>query len=568
MLRQVIVTILGNVDSGKSRIIDCIKKTSIVESEPGKITQSIRAYSIYLDNIKDLCKELIDFKKIKVPGLLFIDTPGHAAFSNLRKRGGALEDIAILVIDINEGVKQQTIESLEILRANKTPFVIALNKIDLINGWRSDFNKILINNIKSQADSVRKALDDRLYNLVAKLHALGFNCERFDRVEDFTKIVAMIPTSAKTGEGLPELLVTMVGLAQRFLESSLSFNDNAPGEGTILEVYEEKGLGKCIDMILYSGKLKVNDTLVIGTIKDPFVTKVKAIFCDVNNQNKSTKQVSAALGVKIVLNDSENIIPGMPVRVANNNLEKIKSEIKSQVEETAFESDNEGIIVKSDYLGSLEAVISLLRERNIKIRKTSIGNINKKDIAEADSNKNHLYKVILGFNVGSLQTDKVKVFTNNVIYALIESFEKWFNSARKEEESEKLSSLVKPCKIKVLEGYIFRKSNPAVVGVDVLAGTLKAGSPLMKESFVDNAKSIQHEGKNIQEAAKGQSVALAMQKVTVGRQVREGDILYSDVPEEHFKAYKKLKNFLNSDEIQILKEVADIKRKSNPTWGV
>src|SRR3989344_6427827 len=205
MLRQVIVTIMGNVDAGKSETIDCTK--------------------------------------IKVPGLLFIDTPGHKAFTNLRKRGGSLADIAILIVDINEGLKPQTLESIEILKENKTPFIIALNKIDLIHNWISDPENTFLKNIQKQKPEVQKLIEEKLYSLVGKLYELNLNTERFDRVEDFTKQIAMIPMSARTSEGIPELLMMLTGLAQKFLEAQLNYDPEAPAEGTILEVNEEKGLG-------------------------------------------------------------------------------------------------------------------------------------------------------------------------------------------------------------------------------------------------------------------------------------------------------------------------------------
>ena len=505
---------------------------------------------------------------MKVPGVLLIDTPGHAAFSNLRKRGGSLADIAVLVVDINEGIKPQTIECVEILKANKTPFVVALNKADLINGWHSNPNLFLNKNIDLQSDSVKKSLDNKLYSLVARLHELGFASDRFDRIEDFTKNLAVIPTSAKTGEGIPELLMMIAGLAQRFLESELKYDENVPGEGTILEVSEEKGLGMCIDAIVYSGRIKINDNIVIGTLAEPLVTKVKALFIQDKSKLKNVKEVSAAVGVKIVLHNAENLIPGMPVKVANVNLEKIKSEIAEQIKEITLDLDHEGIILKADSLGSLEALINLLKEKKIKIKTASTGEISKKDIAEAEANSDILNKVVLGFNVKNISSEKVNVLTNDVIYTLVENFEKWRSSTKSDIESKKLSNLVKPCKIKVLEGYVFRKSNPAVVGVDILAGTLKAGTPLMKENYIDDAKSIQHEGKTISEAKKGQSIALAMQNITIGRQVKEGDILYSDIPEEQFRAYKKLKDALKSEEKELLKEIAEVKRKKNPNWGI
>ncbi len=569
MLRQVIVTIMGNVDSGKSQTIDCIKKTSIVSSEPGKITQSIKAYSISLEAIKDVCKDLLDISRIKVPGLLFIDTPGHAAFSNLRKRGGSLADIAVLVVDVNEGIKPQTIEALEILKQNKTPFVIALNKIDLLNGWHSNLEVPLVKSINLQSPSVQKLLDDKVYNLVASFYYHALNTERFDRVEDFTKQIVMIPMSAKTSEGIPELLMIITGLAQKFLESQLSYDANTPAEGTVLEITEEKGLGLCMDTIVYKGKIKLNDTIVIGTLNEPIATKVKALFLVEKNQLKTLKEAEAAIGVKISAQNISSVIPGMPLRVANKETEKTKIEIKKQIEEITLELDNEGIVIKSDSLGSLEALINMLREKGIKIKRASIGDISKKDLAEALSGTSSLHKVILGFNVKTIETNEIKILTHNIIYSLVDSFISWHNEEKQKIEDKLISSLPKPCKIKILEGYIFRQSNPVVCGAEVIAGLLKSGTSLMKDfNSITEVKEIQHEGKKLTQAKRGDQLAISLPGVTIGRQIKENDILYSDISEEEFRSYKKFKKLITDEEVEILKEIAEIKRKVNPTWGI
>lgn len=568
MLRQIILAIMGHVDHGKSHIVDIIKKTSIVKSEPGRITQSIKAYSVSLQAIKDICKDLLDIKKIKIPGLLFVDTPGHKAFTNLRKRGGSLADIAILVIDINEGIKPQTLESIEILKENKTPFVIALNKIDLLNGWQSKPDSYLLKNIQSQTTSVQKLLDERLYNLVGKLYELNIQAERFDRIEDFTKTIAIVPTSAKTAEGIPELLMVITGLAQKFLETQLSYDPKTPAEATILEITEEKGLGLCMDAILYKGKIKVNDIIVIGTLKEPVATKVKALFLVEKNQLKPIKEAEAAIGIKISAQNTESVIPGMPLKVANKDLEKTKIEIKELVEEITFELDKDGIVIKADSIGSLEALINLLREKNIPIKKASTGNISKKDIAEALATSNTLYKIILGFNIQSFESLEVKVFTNDVIYNLVENFEKWLKEEKQKIEEKLFSNLPKPCKIKLLQGYVFRQSGPAVCGVEILSGVLKPGVSLMKDDkAITEAKELQHEGKKLIEAKRGEQIALSMPRVTIGRQLKENDILYSDLTEEQFRIYKKIKENLKEEEKQILKEIAELKRKINPGWG-
>src|SRR3989338_2777457 len=567
MLRQPIVSLLGNIDSGKSSIIEKVKGISITKSEAGGITQAIASFNVPIEVIQKICGNLLSAKSITLPGLVFIDLPGHAAFSNLRKRGGTLADIAIVVIDINEGILPQTIESIEILKEAKTPFIVALNKIDLINAWQKKSDS-LIQNIKSQPESVQQNLDNKIYELVGKFYEMGFNAERYDRVEDFTKTIALVPCSAKSEEGLPELLMMLVGLAQKFLETTLETDTESQGQGTILEVKEEKGLGKTLNVIIYDGKIKVNDQIVIGSLTEPIVTKIKAILVPENKSLKNIKEATAAIGVKIITPSSEDIIPGMPIKVANENLESIKEEIQKEVQETTLEIDEEGIITKANSLGSLEALIHLLKEKNIKIKRASIGEISKKDVAEASSESNPLNKVILGFMVKKpLQAD-IPIITNEVIYKLIEDFEAWKTETSLELEKESLKDIIRPCKFKILSGCIFSVNNPAIVGVEILGGILKPNTPIMKDKYLTDIKGIQLEGKNIEQAEKGKQVAISMPNITAGRQINEEDMLYTDLKESDFRTLKKLKKYLNGDEIEILKEISEIKRKENPMWGV
>ena len=161
-LRSLVCTVVGHIDHGKTTILDRISGTAVAASEAGLITQCISCTNIPFSVIENICKCLPQIKKIKIPGLLFLDTPGHASFTNLRKRGGNIADIAILVIDINEGIKPQTRESIEILRSYKTPFIIAANKIDLINGWHSDKKVGILESIKKQSERIREELDKKL----------------------------------------------------------------------------------------------------------------------------------------------------------------------------------------------------------------------------------------------------------------------------------------------------------------------------------------------------------------------------------------------------------------------
>jgi len=585
-IRQPIVTFVGHIDHGKTSLQDFIRQTSTLQGEAGKITQHIGSSNIPLYAIKKICGKLLDTLKLKltIPGLLFIDTPGHAAFTNLRKRGGNLADIVILVIDINGGVMPQTIECIDILKQYKTPFIIALNKIDLLQGWNSS-QKFLIQNISLQSESIQKILDTKLYEIVGKLSELGFNAERFDRIEDYTKQIAIVPTSAKTGEGIPELLMVLTGLAQKFMEKNLVIDVKGNAKGTILEVKEEKGIGITLDVIIHDGTLKQNDTIVIGTLKEPISTKIRSLLEPLplkDMKDKKTKfihvkKISAASGVKISAPNIEEVVAGMPLRSCSaNEIEKVKEEIKKEVEEVIIETDKQGIVIKADSLGSLEALLKLLKEQNIEVKKASIGNISKKEISDANASyeRDPLHSAILGFNV-SLTPDvsvskNVKVLTNNIIYKLIEDFEKWQEQEKKRMEGSEIDILVRPCKMQIMKGYVFRQNNPAVVGVDILSGNLKVNTPLMKKdgNTITEVKSIQHEQKNIEIAEKGKQVAVSLPKVTVGRQINEGDILYSAIPDEDFRKFKKLKKYLSEEEKELLKEIALIMREKNPVWGI
>lgn len=572
MIRQPIVILVGHIDHGKSSILERIKGISITKGEAGGITQCIKCYAVSLATIKKICGSLLSRinTTITIPGLLFLDSPGHFAFNNMRKRGGNLADIAILVIDANQGIQEQTRECIAILKNYKTPFVIAFNKIDALPGWRTKTDEPLLQNIQTQSSGTREALDRKIYELVGGLSTLGFNAERFDRVDDYTKQIAIVPVSAKTSEGIPDLLMVLTGMVQKYLENELQIEVAGPGKATVLEVNEVKGVGLTLDIILFDGTLKVNDQVVIGTLGKPIITKVKAIFEPEGKQLKPAKEVHAASGVKIVAPDTKNVIGGMPLVVANTNPEAVANEVLAEVNEVLIETDKEGVIVKADTLGSLEALVHLLREAGIKIKRASIGMITKKDIADCMTEKDPSHRAILGFRVAPTTEEGIKVITHEVIYQILDDYKVWQIHLKKLLEEKELEQMTFPCKIKIMRGCIFHQSNPAVVGVAVLGGKLKAGMKLMKSdgSDANYVKSIQEEGENIPEAEKGKEVAIAIPDLIVGRQIKEEDVLYSDFREEEFIRLKNLKKLLKEEDIEILKEIAIIKRKANPLWGI
>lgn len=584
-IRSPICAVMGHVDHGKSSILDFIRNSNIVMREAGAITQAIGASIVPMKTITTLCSSCIksfDSSKFTLPGLLFIDTPGHAAFTNLRKRGGNLADIAILVVDINEGLMPQTLEAITILKQYKTPFIIAANKVDLIKGFRSNPKESILTTIQ-QNPEYNRSFDMKFYELLGKIYEQGFECERFDRIKDFTKQIAIVPTSAKLGDGIPELLMILSGVAQKFLEQNLHFDLSAPAKGTILEVKEEQGVGTSLDVIIYDGNIQVGDSVVVGTLGEPVEGKVRCLFepaphtdmMDKKSKYKSIKQVFAANGVKISGPGLDAAIAGMPFAVVKDEkqAEEVKQKMKEEIEEVVVENDYEGIIVKADSLGSLEAVVTMLRDEGISVRKAMVGEINRKDISDAESNfeKDPLQSVILGFNIKKKEsTETVKIFTSNIIYSLIDEFKNWKEEKKKKMELEKLSSLNRPCKIEYLQNHTFRQSNPAIVGVEILGGQLKSGSQLMNKAgnVVGTVRQIQKDNKSVTLVEKGDQVAISIEGATCGRQINEGDIFYSSIIESEFLKFKKVKEFLDDHEKIVLKEIADIKREENPVWGI
>jgi translation initiation factor 5B len=575
---------MGHVDHGKTSILDSIRSSSVAAKEAGGITQAIGASIIPLGTIKTVCGPLLAQVglTLTIPGLLFIDTPGHAAFVNLRKRGGNLADIAILVVDINDGLKPQTIESIEVLKAYKTPFIIAANKIDTIAGWQKKESN-LISEIGAQYPDVLTRFETKLYGIVGQVYEHGLEADRFDRVTDYTKQVAIIPVSAHTKSGIPELLMTLAGLAQRFLEKNLQTNLDDPGTGTILEVKEQKGLGKIMDAIIYGGTLSVGDTIVVGGLSKPVTTKIKGLFepaplteiREKKSKFRPVKSVVASTGVRILAGGVEEVVAGMPLLVADSsNISDVIKKVQEQIEEVLVAQEADGIIIKADSLGSLEALRYLLNEHSIPVKKASIGNISKKDLSDANviMDKNPLHGIILGFNIppSEIPPEKIKIITHSVIYKLIEDYDEWKKNTIEASQKNELEKLPNPCKIKLLEGYIFRQNNPAVIGAEVLEGTLRSNSPIMNKDgvYLTQIKGIQLDQKNIDTAEQGKQVAVSMPGVTVGRQIHENDILYSALSEDDFRKYKEHKQFVPDDQKRLLKEISEIMRRDNPVWGI
>jgi len=572
-IRQPIVTVCGHVDHGKTSILDYFRGSSVQEAEAGGITQKISFTLFPLSQAKMACP-LIDKKgiKLEIPGFLFIDTPGHAAFTNLRKRGGSLADLAILVIDINEGIKPQTAEVIQILKFNKTPFLIALNKIDNISGFRTDKTNIgLQRNIESQPTNVKQIFDERYLTIIGSLASYGFEADLFYNIQDFTKKIALIPCSARTGEGIQELMMMLCGLSQKYLAERLKLGEEA--KGVILEVKKEKS-NDYTEAILYDGKLSKNDEIAVANWEgSPIITKIRILeeIQPLTNKFKAKEEVHAATGLRMQFSEKIDILPGMPFLAYKGDKEKVKNIFKKELTEN-IQTAKKGIIAKADSLGSLEALLVLLKQANIPVLKAGIGNINKTDFSSAKANLeiDELDATIAGFNVSTNEDVKellkgnreIKVLSEEVIYQLIDNLVEFRENKKKEIEKRKLMQLTALCKLRILPQYVFRNTKPAIFGVRIETGKLIPDINIINNegNKVGRIKKIQSENKGVEEASEGMEVAISIPGVNFERQLKEKDFLYSDVTENQLKNFKKNKDLLSSGEMRLLNEISQIKK--------
>ncbi|MFP4530524.1 MAG: translation initiation factor IF-2, partial [Halodesulfurarchaeum sp.] len=368
--RTPIVAVLGHVDHGKTSLLDTVRGSAVSEGESGAITQHIGATAVPLDIVSAIAGDLVDPTEFDLPGLLFIDTPGHHAFTTLRARGGALADIAILVVDVTDGFQPQTHEAVSILQDSQTPFVVAANKIDTIPGWNPNPDSPSKASYDAQSDRVRSTLDEKLYEIIGDLSDAGFSADFYWRVSNFQGNVGVIPVSAETGEGIPDLLAVLMGLAQRYMSTEMEIDIAGPGAGTVLEVTEERGFGSTLDVILYDGTIEEGDTIVVGGTQGPIVTTVRALLkprdlAEIRTEKRfeQVESVSAAMGLKIAAPDLEDAMSGAPVRVVGDReTDAVVAAVEEELAEVAVETDEDGIVVKADTLGSLEAIANSLRE--------------------------------------------------------------------------------------------------------------------------------------------------------------------------------------------------------------
>ncbi|KAJ4797246.1 Eukaryotic translation initiation factor 5B [Rhynchospora pubera] len=531
-LRSPICCILGHVDTGKTKLLDCIRRTNVQEGEAGGITQQIGATYFPTENIRERTKELKADATLKVPGLLVIDTPGHESFSNLRLRGSSLCDIAILVVDIMHGLEPQTIESLNMLKSRGTEFIVALNKVDRLYGWKRCPNAPIVRALKQQSEDVKREFNMRLTQIITEFMEQGLNTQLYYKNKEMGEVFNIVPTSAISGEGIPDLLLLLVQWAQKTMEEKLTYVDEV--QCTVLEVKVIEGLGTTVDVVLVNGILHEGDQIVVCGMQGPIITTIRALLTPhpmkelrVKGTYLHHKELKAAQGVKISAQGLEHAIAGTALYVikTEDDIEALKDAVMQDMKRVMgrIDKSGEGVYVQASTLGSLEALTEFLKSPavNIPFCDFSIGPVHKKDVMKASVmlERRKEYATILAFDVKVMPDARelaeetgVRIFVADIIYHLFDQFKAYIDNLREEKKRESAEEAVFPCLLKIMPNCVFNKKDPIVLGVDVLEGVLKIGTPICIPSreFIDIGRisSIEINHKQVDVATKGQKVAI------------------------------------------------------------
>lgn len=586
VLRSAIIAVLGHVDAGKTKLLDNIRRSNVQGGEAGGITQQIGATFVPREEILNRSKTVKKAQsfELKLPGLLVIDTPGHESFHNLRSRGSSLCDLAVLVVDILSGLEKQTIESLEMLRDKRVPFVIALNKVDRLNEWIAAPNSAIQNSLKRQKQNTMQHFDTQVKMVQLQLAERGLNTALYWDNKDDRNYVNIIPTSAVSGEGLPDLLFMLSNLPQRRLADKLAFSSEL--ECTVLEVKMIAGHGCTIDAVLTQGTLREGDTVIMSGLDGPICTTVRSLLMPqplkesrVKNEYETYPEVRAAQGLKIAAKDLESAVAGLPLVVAHHKdevsvlMEEAASRLKSSL--NAIKLASSGIAVQASTLGSLEAMLAFLKGEKIPVAAIGIGPVHKRHVigASIQMEKDGKYGVMLAFDVPvdrdaelMAQDKGLKLFSSNIIYQLFDQFKKHTDDYKNQQREKYRHLAVFPCKLRILPDCIFNTRDPIVVGVVVEDGVLKQGAPLSVPSKgidIGVVESIESNHVNVDRAMRGQEVCIKIDaaggdKRMLGRHFELDDPIYSKISRETIDVCKNyFRDDLSKDDWRLMKQLKE-----------
>ena len=569
--KSIISCIMGHVDTGKTSLLDKIRDTNVQKGEVGGITQQIGATFIPRDTLKEKTSSYGIFP-IQVPGVLMIDTPGHEAFANLRSMGSKICDIAVLVVDLVHGLEPQTIESMNLLKESNTPFIIALNKIDRLYGWKTTNNSSFIKTFENQESNTQDEFDMRLNKIIVQIMEQGFNTKLYWEIEKQTSnnsgifmddyIIPICPTSAVTGEGLSDLLQTLIKWSQERLANQITFTNEL--NCVLMETTKVDGYGLTIDVILINGELKVGDKINIKTLAGSINSTVRSLLTPPPNRESRVKTefihhetLKGSIGVKLIVNGLESTgIPGSIITFSSDD----KNNLEEEQIENKFKLQDSGVTIFASTMGSLEALFKFLHSEcnpPIPISQVNIGNVMKKDVIKTGIiNEKSLseFKTILAFNVEvdedaekESKNNKVKIFKAEIIYHLFDQYTKYKKELFEQRKESVKDKMTFPCVLKIIPTCVFNKKNPLVFGVEVMEGNLHMGTHLsdpVTNTYIGKVISIQNNHKDVEIGKKTTSVCIKVDNqetpnIAYGRQFDHTNILYSRISRESLDVLKE-----------------------------
>ena len=597
-LRCPIAVIMGHVDTGKTKLLDKIRKTNVQGGEAGGITQQIGATFFEKKTLETQTARLNETEKfdINVPGMLVIDTPGHESFTNLRSRGSSLCDVAILVVDLMHGLEQQTIESLTMLRSRGTPFVVALNKVDRCYAWKTCADAPIREALKEQPEGTMSEFRSRTTDAKVQLQEQGVNSNLYWEMGDDdwmnSDFVPLVPTSAITGEGVQDILLLLCQMAQRKLWKQIMWCANL--QCTVLEVKQIDGLGTTVDVLVVNGYIREGDKAVFCTLNGPIVTEIRGLLTPPPSREMRVKadyihhkEVKGALGVKLIGNNLEKVMAGTPVMIVgpDDEEEDIKAEVMSDLSriQDKLSTDKKGVMVQASTLGALEALLQFLREETkppIPVSSVGIGAITKRDVTQISiMNEKGCpeYATILAFDVNVEREARdhanamsVRIFTADIIYHLFDQFTRFMDELAEKRRADAAAVAVFPSICRILPQHVFNQKDPIIVGMEVVEGILKVGTPLCIPSLgglhVGKVTSIESNGREQETAKKGASIAVKIvnesnPNIMYGRQFDATHSLYSTLTRASIDALKT--NFKDKLENEDWRLVVKLKKVFN-----
>ena len=576
-LKAPICCIVGHVDAGKTSLLDRLRNTNIQEKEVGGITQHIGSTFFPIETIENSCSSIKGkFEVIcNIPGILMIDTPGHSEFQSLRDVGTSICDLGILIIDIEESIQEQTKEAIKLLKEKKIPFVVAVTKLDKINGWKTTKSPNLREALKEQSKDMSMMLMAKLEDIKYDLSKEDINAEFYFKNSNPKQIYSIVPVSSKTGEGIADLLALLVYTAQNWMLKKIIYQDTV--SCTIMESKYDKHNGYTIDVILNNGTINVGDKFVVSTITGPNICTVRNLLIPsaLTQLGKKTNwdykdSVRASIGCKIIGSNLDGAYPGthlFPIKTngasasagasteadaINNANQEINAVWKS------YDFISPGVFIGTQTFGELDAGYSIFQKAGINVAGAYIGEPSNKFIdlilmkTEADTlPENRIYLYFGAFNNTDVfeyaKKNNITLLSSEVIYKLVELYKIEKEKIIKARQNTTNNNAIFPVEMVILKQYIFMKggSDHLMFGVKIKKGTLYKNTPICipeKNVHLGKVLNIQFEHKEKEKGEEGQEICIRLDnpnQLIINRQFDVTDKLIAQLSRESIDILKR-----------------------------